>query len=286
MNDLLTILNPHFILHNAFYGCLAVGLFCPLIGVFFYLRRAVLLGVALPQVSAAGVAFAFFLQSLGFHWSLHADETNDRFLALAGSVLFTLLTILILSIIERRGRGTTDSRLGAVYALAFSLSILFVSENPIGQTEFLGMLSGEIVSVTADDLAILILSYSALALLLFVLHKQLLLVSFDRETALVMGKNVILWESLLYTLMGLSISIGVLMGGPMLAFAFLIIPPLAARRFVRRMPSFFAVASLIGGISAFIGFYVSYHWDLPLSPSAIAVSALFLGLSSLTSTSR
>jgi ABC-type Mn2+/Zn2+ transport system permease subunit len=36
-----------------------VGLVCPLVGVYFVLRRMIFLGVALPQLSAAGIAFSF-----------------------------------------------------------------------------------------------------------------------------------------------------------------------------------------------------------------------------------
>ena len=96
MKELFTLFQPGFLLHNALWGSIAVGFFCPLIGVYFMLRRMVLLGVALPQISAAGISFIFFLQGLGISWSLHAGEANDRFLALAGSTVFTIAAIFIL----------------------------------------------------------------------------------------------------------------------------------------------------------------------------------------------
>ena len=53
MSGFLELFQSNFLLHNAFMGSMTVGLFCPLIGVYFMLRRMVLLGVALPQISAA-----------------------------------------------------------------------------------------------------------------------------------------------------------------------------------------------------------------------------------------
>jgi len=79
MSRLFSLFGSHFLLHNALWGSLTVGLFCPLIGVYFMLRRMVLLGVALPQLSAAGIAFAFFLQGLGITWSLHLGERTIVF---------------------------------------------------------------------------------------------------------------------------------------------------------------------------------------------------------------
>ncbi len=140
----------------------------------------------------------------------------------------------------------------------------------------LGMLNGEIVSVTSHDMHLLLTMYILLTVFLLVFNAQFILVSFDRESARVMGKQVIVWDILLYAIIGISIAIGVLMVGPMLTFAFLIIPPLAARRFCKRMGSFFLISSLLGGLSGLLGFYLSYRLDWPLGPTDIAVSCALL----------
>lgn len=281
MSDILSIFRPDFLLHNALWGSIAVGLFCPLIGVYFYLRRLVLLGMALPQISSAGIAFVFFIQGLGVTWSLHPGETNDKALALVGSVFFTIVAIFLLAYLERRRDVSVDSQIGAAYALAFAAALLFVSQNVKGKSELLDMLNGEIVSLNSRDLHLLLYSYVGLVSMLFLFNRQFLLVSFDRDTAVVMGKNTLVWDAILYALMGFSISIGVLIVGPMLTFAFLIIPPLAARRFCRRMRTFFILSALIGGASGFVGFYLSYHLDWPLAPTDIVVASGLLVLSYL-----
>jgi ABC-type Mn2+/Zn2+ transport system permease subunit len=279
MSGFMEIFQSNFLLHNALMGSIVVGLFCPLIGVYFMLRRMVLMGVALPQISAAGISFVFFLQGLGFHWALHAGEVSDRFFALGGSLLFTLGAILLLAVFERQGMGTTESRIGALFAFAYAVSILLVSSNPLGKIEMLNMLHGEIVAINPKDLQILLVTFGALSLILGAFHNQFLLVSFDRESAQVMGKSVLLWDSLLYAFIGLTLSVSVLMVGPMLTFAFLIIPPLAARRWCRRMHSFFWLSSILGGLSGLIGFYASYQGDWPLGPTDILVASVILCLS-------
>lgn len=274
-----SLFDPNFLLHNALWGSIVVGIFCPLIGVYFLLRRMTLLGVALPQVSAAGIAFVFFLDGLGIHWSLHAGEANDRFLALAGSFVFAFVTLLVLAWLDRRREGTSESRIGATYALAYAAAILFVAANAAGKIELLNMLHGEIVSVSSADLHLLIGAYAALTLLLFLFNRQFVMVSYDRDSAQVMGVRVWLWDLVLYAMMGVAIGMGVLIVGPMLTFAFLIIPPLAARRFCRRMGSFFVISALIGGASGVMGFELSYRLDWPLGPTDIAVAFGLLLLS-------
>ena len=65
MNTLVEILSPGFILREALIGSVLVGCLCPLVGVYFVLRRMIFLGVALPQVSAAGIALAFAVLDIG-----------------------------------------------------------------------------------------------------------------------------------------------------------------------------------------------------------------------------
>ncbi len=277
MTPFLSMFGADFLLRNALWGSLAAGLVCPLIGIYFLLRRMTLLGVALPQVSTAGISFAFFLQAQGI--LSHGAESSEQIVALGGSLLFTVLTLVILAFLDRRGQATTEHRIGALYALTFAAAMLFVVANPQGEIEILHMLHGEIVSIRGEDLWLLLQGYALLVAALLVFNNQFLLVSFDRESAKVMGKNVAAWDIFLYGLIGLALTISVMIVGPMLTFAFLIIPPLAARRFCKRMGSFFLLSSLIGGVSGVLGFYLSYRWDWPLGPTDIAVACALLGIS-------
>ena len=89
MHTLFEILSPDFLLRQALIGSVLVGLVCPLVGVYFVLRRMIFLGVALPQLSAAGIACAFFAYRILIGPHQHFDLT-ERGLAMIGSFAFTL----------------------------------------------------------------------------------------------------------------------------------------------------------------------------------------------------
>ena len=91
------------------------------------------------------------------------------------------------------------------------------------------------------------------------------------EAATVLRKNVVLWDVVLYALIGLSISISVFIAGPLITFGFMLIPPLIAQVFARSMRQLGIIASIVGGAGAFAGFCAAYHWDLPIGPSNVAV---------------
>src|SRR4030095_10091507 len=123
MGTLREILSPDFLLRNSIYVSLLVGLVCPLVGVYLILRRLIFMGVALPQISSCGIAFAFALQAWGVIPHIHEKEHT---LAFFGSTLFTLPTILLLSVLLRRGGSSIEGRVGTVYVLAGAWSVLLL----------------------------------------------------------------------------------------------------------------------------------------------------------------
>lgn len=278
MSSLFEMLKPDFLLHHALYGSVAVGFVCPLVGVYFILRRLVFWGVALPQVSAAGIAFTFMLQGLGFTF-LAGGESQEKHLAILGALLFTGTAIMVLAVMERRGTGVSEGRIGVLYALACAASILFVAWNAAGETEMMGLLKGEIVSISEPDFHAMLNVFALVTGVLFLFQKEFLLVSYDRDMAVTLGRSVLVWDSALYAVVGLTISLGVMTVGPLVIFGFLVIPPMAALPWARSMTSFSVLASLCGGLSAFAGFYLSYTYDLPLGPVAVAVAGAVLGVS-------
>jgi len=275
MSTLVQILSPDFLLRDALVGSVLVGVVCPLVGAYFVLRRMIFLGVALPQLSAAGIAFSFVGYRLAVGPHEHGN-LSERSLAMVGSFAFTLGGLLVLTAFERRGRETVEARIGVTYAIAAALTILFLAVDPHGDAEMVNLLKGDILATTRTSLTLLADVLGAVVLVLFAFRKEFLLVSFDRDLAVVFGKRAALWDGLLYLLIGITISLGVMTAGPLVTFGFLVVPPLTARLVTRRMLSFSLVAAAIGGAAAFGGFYCAYRMDLPLGPAEVALASLML----------
>src|SRR2546422_10060915 len=110
------MLSPDFLLRHALYASVAIGFVCPLVGVYLVLRRLVFLGIALPQIAAAGIAFAYLLHTVGVH--LYPHQAEEPPMAPAGSVLFGVGAPIVLATLERRGRGRGEGRGGGNYGAA------------------------------------------------------------------------------------------------------------------------------------------------------------------------
>jgi len=283
METLHQILSPDFLLRNSIYTSVLIGLTCPLVGVFLVMRRLVFMGVALPQISSTGIAIALSLPLwLGFHTTDHGSQSAHT-LAFAGSMTFSLVAILVLAFLERRGRGQPEGRLGTAYVVAAALSILLLAKNPYGEIGLLDLLKGEVITISDFDLALtaatLVLVIAALGLF----HRELLLVSFDREMAVTLRKNVVFWDVLLYLLIGLTVSMAVLSVGPLIAFGFLLIPVLTAHAISRNMNQLMGLASVIGGAAAFLGFCIAYKLDMPVGPTDVVLLGLLYAIAWIVS---
>jgi len=276
MDTFLEIINPNFLLRNSLHGGLIIGLVAPLVGVFLLARRMVFIGIALPQVSTAGVAAAFV-----WHTFFHGHPTrdvNDFLIALIGSSILTFAVILGLALLERRGRGLGEGRIGMLYAIAGAVTILLLASDRVTEIGILSLLKGEIIAIPDVELLILFLGYGAILILLTVFHKELVLVTVDREMAISLGKRVAIWDLVLFGIIGVTISLGVLVVGPLVMFGFLIVPPMIAGRLVVGMRSVSIVAALVGMGIALVGFDLAYRLDWPTGPTDVALAGVVLAV--------
>jgi ABC-type Mn2+/Zn2+ transport system permease subunit len=262
------ILDPNFLFRNSLYVSLLIGAGCPLVGVYLLLRRLVFMGVALPQISSCGIAFAFALHTWG--WIPHAED-SEHGLAFVGAGVFTLVAIAVLSILERRRRGIPEGRIGTAYVLAGAWSILLLMKNPYGEHGLLERLRGQIIAVSDTDLWMTAGAFGVVGAMLFVFQKEFMLVSFDHDLALTLKKRVLFWDAFLFLLIGVAVSLSVLSVGPLVTFGFLIIPPLIAHLFARTMRQLALIASIIGAVTGFAGFCIALYWDYPAGPTDVAL---------------
>ena len=144
------------------------------------------------------------------------------------------------------------------------------------------LLKGDLLATTRGSLTGLFGVLGMIVIILIAFQREFLLVSFDRDLAVVFGKAAGFWDTLLYLLCGVTISFGVRAGGPLVTFGFLLIPPLTARLLTRHMRSFSIASAAIGGVTSFAGFCCAYRYDWPLGPAEVAVSmALFVVVSAI-----
>jgi ABC-type Mn2+/Zn2+ transport system permease subunit len=264
------IFSPDFLFRNALLGGLGIALLCSALGIYLVLRRLILIGVALPQASAAGIAAVFWLSG-----HAHRGGTSAHLLALAASLGATLLALGFLVAGRRRRDATAPAEwaVGALFAVTSTATILFVAINPTGDLEMSNLLRGELLAIAPRDLVAIGIAAGVIAACLVLFRRELLLASFDPEFARTIGRNPMRADALLYGLLGGGIALGVMNVGPLVVFGYLVLPALAALRIAPGIASAFALSAAIAAISFLGGFALAYRVDLPAGPTGIAVAA-------------
>jgi ABC-type Mn2+/Zn2+ transport system permease subunit len=265
-------------------SAIAAGLVLPLVGSFLFVRRTSFHGIVLPQFAAAGVVFAYailgwWIETIGLGGLTLQDALHDPHAAstfgLVWGALFTLGGILMLVLSGRRG-GSEIARAAAGFAAASAAVLIFGRMSPIGRGPVDELLQGEVLGVGVHDFEVLAAALFVVAIAIVWFGRDLLLTSFDRETAIVLGKRATLLEALFHTIVGVAVAAGTLTLGPILVFGLLVVPPFAARPWARSMDGFLALSAAIGLASALLGEAAALEWDLPVGPSIVLTSTLFL----------
>jgi len=266
--------------HFAILAALLAGIVCPLVGCFLLVRRTGFYGVTLPQFATAGVALGYLL----LPWWIANVGLGDMDLTTALGSPHALKTYLVswaavctfgglLALGSGRGGSTEPARVAASFAIASTATILFSLAAPTGGEFVEFLLHGEILVIGLHEFETIAAVYLAVLVLFVVYHQDLLLVSYDRDTAIVQGKGVRRYEALLTVLVGLTVSVGALIVGPIVLFGLLVIPPLAARSMARSMLGFYVLAATLGGVASLGGIALSFGVDWPLGPSVVVVAA-------------
>jgi zinc transport system permease protein len=255
---------------------------CPLVGCFLYVRRTSFYGIALPQFAAAGVVagfvvLPFWVRTFGMGGMDVDTVMRDPHAAinwhLLWAGLFTFGGLAALALVGR-GKGSEIGHVAAAFALASAATILFGHFSATGESFVYGLLRGEILAMGQHDLEVLAVLYGLILLGVVWFHRDLLLVSYDRETARVLGVRVGAMELLLAVMTGVAVSVGTMIFGPVLLFGCLVLPPLVARQWARSMTGFLVLSAVLGLLAAAGGIALAKQLDLPLGPAVVVAAAL------------
>lgn len=248
-----------------------VAAICGVLGSFVVLKGLAFIGDALAHASFGGVALAFVLGANIY----------------LGAFVFALATAVGIGAITQRGRVSSDTAIGVLFSGTFAFGILIISRVDQYTTDLFGYLFGDVLSITTSDLWAIGLLGLAVLLLVAAFYRQLLFVAFDPTVAAASGLPTRALEYLLLVLLGITIVTAIQAVGIVLVVALLVTPSATAYLITRRFHHMILASVAIGGLSAFLGIYLSYYLDLASGAAIILVAtALFFAVLAVTGGSR
>lgn len=234
---------------------------CGVVGCYVVLRGMAFIGDAVAHAVFPGLAVAFVVSGN----------------LILGGTLAGVATAVLVAVFAQNRRLREDSVIGVFFVAAFALGIVIISRAPGYAGSLQQFLFGSITGIPDEDLYVVGGAGVLVLGVVFLLHKEFVAITLDREMARAMGLRVFWLDIVLYVLVTLAVVISVQTIGNILVLALLITPAATARLLTDRLGVMMTLAPVIGGLSALVGLYVSWSWDFPVGGTIVLVlTAVFL----------
>ena len=217
-------------------------------------RQIIFIDLAVAQVAALGAA-------LSHYWlNQYAYFAGSFFGEMLGPWVMSLLLCGLIALMEKRYQQYLESMIGSLFVVSASLSILLVSQDPHGADFIQGILNGQLLWSTWDDVWPLALITASMLMLIW------------RKPEFMHGCGF-------YLIFAILMPISVKLTGIYLEFALLVIPALCAAA-LKGIQFFFASIG-IGAVGILSGVAVSACYDLPSGASVVITLFMTGGLFNL-----
>jgi zinc/manganese transport system permease protein len=239
-------------------------------------RGIIFIDIAMAQMASLGICVAVLFHVDLASWTTFAIALG---FTLAGAAIFSITG-------KRTSQIPQEAIIGIAYVVAAAAAVLLLSRAAEGDEQIKQMLVGNILLVTPLEVWKCFGLFAIVGVLHFVLRRNFLLVSYDRDGAYAKGLRVRWWDFLFYAAFGLVVTSFVRIAGVLLVFSYLIVPAVCginlAGSLGRRLLIGWLIA-LLGGVG---GLFFSFWWDLPSGAAIVCTFGALLILVSLISLLR
>ncbi|WP_186669853.1 metal ABC transporter permease [Sporosarcina sp. BP05] len=259
MNFIEAIIQYEF-LQKALITSVMVGIISGVIGCFIILRGMALMGDAISHAVLPGVALSFML---GINFFI-------------GAVVTGILTAVGIGYITQNSRVKNDSSIGIMFTAAFAVGIILITFLK-SSSDLYHILFGNVLAVRPSDMWMTLIIGLVVLGSVYLFYKELLVSSFDPIMAEAYGLPNKMIHYFLMTLLTLVTVASLQTVGIILVVAMLITPASTAYLLTNRLSIMIFLAMLFGAISAIVGLYLSFTFNLASGATIVLVAtALFI----------
>ena len=252
---------------------------CGLVGNYLLLRRMALVGDAISHSILPGLVVAFLI-----------FKSSSTWVMFGGTLAAGLVTVALIELIHRQSRVKADAAICITFTTLFSIGVALMSMLEgkgsfhidaecllYGEIAFVGIepplvwMGMELGPPSVMRMAVVLV---ALALVVMVFYKELLITSFDAGLAKSLGMRIGVWH---YGLMG-ALAIVVVAAfeavGAILAVGMLIVPPMFAAELSDRLGVRLGLTLVHAALSALLGYHLSVWLSCSTAGAMVVASSL------------
>lgn len=244
-------------LQRALVTSVMVGIICGVIGCFIILRGMSLMGDAISHAVLPGVALSYLLGINVFY----------------GAVVTGLLTAIGIGYISQNSRIKNDTAIGIMFTAAFALGIIIITMMK-SSADLYHLLFGNVLAVPISEMWMTFIVGFIVLTCVYLFFKELLVTTFDPTMAAAYGLPNKLIHYLLMALLTMVTVASLQTVGIVLVVAMLITPAATAYLLTNRLGVMIFLSAGFGVISAIIGLYFSFTYNLSSGSTIVMIATI------------
>lgn len=240
---------------TVFLGTSLIGLVAGTLGCFAHLRKQAMVSDVVSHAALPGILGAFWVAAI-----LLGDGRNMAALMI-GAIVAGVVAVWLADRIAHWSKVGLDAAMAIVLSSFFGLGLIVMHlgsrSGQAGQGGVQDYLFGNASTLTRADIVTVAVVGVLGAVVLLVLGRSLTTRCFDPAFAEVRGLPVKFLDLVIFALIVVATVVGLKAVGLVLMVAFVLMPPAAARQWVRSTRGLFLLSGLIGAAASGVGSYLS-----------------------------
>jgi zinc transport system permease protein len=247
-------------MQNALMAGFLASIACGIVGVYVVIKRIIFISGGIAHASFGGIGLGYLM----------------GFSPVFGALIFAVASALGMGFITRRTRLPNDTVIGILWAMGMALGVVFIGLAPGYAPDLFSYLFGNILTVPASDLLLMLILDIAIIGLVVALYKDFLAVSFDEEYSVATGIPVDVLYMILLCMIALTVVILLRIVGMILIIALLTVPAVLARQFTYDLRKMMILSVIFGIALTFGGLWISYLLDLASGATIVLLGGIAL----------
>jgi zinc transport system permease protein len=243
-------------MQNALIAGILVSIACGIVGTFVVVNRIVFISGGIAHAAYGGIGLGYYLQ----------------FNPVWGAIAFALISALGMGWVEQNTKQRGDTLIGVMWAIGMAVGIILIDLTEGYKAGLESYLFGSILAVPRQDLIMMFVLDLCIGILVVLLYKELLAISFDPVYATTRNLPVDALYLILVGLIALTVVMVMQIVGLIMVIALLTIPAAIAGLWQKEIKQMMLLASILGAIFTIIGLWLSYSFNLSSGATIILVS--------------
>jgi zinc transport system permease protein len=254
-------------LQNAFLTGILIGIIAPLLGAFIVVRRLSLIADALSHVTLSGIAASLYLSK--------TVPSLQGLNPLYFGMIFSVTGSLFIERLRMLYKHYQELAIPIILSGGIGIGVIFISLADGFTTDLFSYLFGSVSAVTRGDLYLIAAISIVVIGMIFLLYKELFLLSFDEDHAKASGIPARAIHFIFMVMVALVIAASMRIVGILLVSSLMTLPVAASIRIARGFKQTILYSLLFGEISVIAGLVSAFYLDLAPG-GTIVVTAIFI----------